>query len=84
MNTVGTSIVVLLRQLQQNLDKIKQDCDKYSRLLNRYIELYPDGVEFRKRFSVLQIEHMISSLNPERCPKNKYPTIVNWLRKQIK
>ena len=74
---------ILLSQLYRDVNKIKSDCNHYSRLLNRYIEMYPDGIEFKHKFSKHEIENMIQQLDPKQCQKNKYPIIINWLKKQI-
>jgi hypothetical protein len=79
-----TGATALLTQLQREFHHIKQDCFQFAKLLNRYIELYPTGIEFKRKFNRDNIKTMVRFLHPDKCPKNKFNAIINWLQTQLK
>jgi hypothetical protein len=79
-----TGATALLTQLQREFHHIKHDCFQFANLLNRYIELYPSGIEFKRKFNRDNIKTMIRFLHPDKCPKNKFNAIINWLQTQLK
>lgn len=73
-----------LPYLRNNMNLITpENCHEYASYLNAYIQRHKGDVtpDFKKVFSRDDISKLVKKLHSDKCPKNTYNHIINWLQK---